>query len=361
LRRSIDLQGRTTIRDVARASGVSLTTVSFVLNDAPLAKYIPDDTKSRIHKAVKTLDYRPNVFARFLHTNRSQTVGLMMFDMTDPYCTPITRGIQSVLYQASYLPLVADVQNKRARFERSLEMLLGRRVDGLLVIANWLFMKVNLLADLEKNSTPIVMIGRELGTSSVSSVIVDNEAGGFAALEYLYSLGHRKIAFVRGPKALADTSARWRGIQNFARSRALEIKTSLVIDLPERNVSLSAFDGGLKLVRELLGRDRTFTAVVAFDDVSALGAMRALAEANIRVPHECSVIGFDDINLAAFCTPGLTTIRQPLEMMGTIAATVLLEAVGALREPVDFTPVSRKVAPELIVRGSTAVQRITKL
>ena len=130
--------------------------------------------------------------------------------------------------------------------------------------------------------------------------------------------------------------------------------------LPERNVPLSAFDGGLRLVRELLGRDRTFTALLAFDDVSALGATRALAEANISVPYECSVIGFDDINLAAICTPSLTTIRQPLEMMGTIAATLLLEAVGALRESVDFTAASRKVAPELIMRESTAVQRITK-
>ena len=345
---------------MARASGVSLTTVSFVLNNAPLAKYIPDDTKSRIHKAAKMLRYRPNAFARFLRTNRSHTVGLMVFDITDPYCTPIIRGIQNVLYQSSYLPLLTDVQNERARFERSLEMLLARRVEGLLIIANWLFMNVNLLADLEKNSTPIVMIGRELGVGSVSSVTVDNEVGGFAALEHLYSLGHRKIAFLRGPKALADSSARWRGIQNFARSRALEIDTSRVMHLPERNVPLSAFDGGLRLVRELLGRDRTFTALLAFDDVSALGATRALAEANISVPYECSVIGFDDINLAAICTPSLTTIRQPLEMMGTIAATLLLEAVGALRESVDFTAASRKVAPELIMRESTAVQRITK-
>src|SRR5207244_6196864 len=112
-----------------------------------------------------------------------------VFDITDPYCTPIACGIQNALYQASYVPLRTDVQNDRTRFERSLEMLLGPCVEGLVVIANWLFMDVNLLADLEKNSTPTVMIGREPGVGSVSSVIVDNEAGGFAALEHLYSLG----------------------------------------------------------------------------------------------------------------------------------------------------------------------------
>ena len=361
MRRSTDSRGTATIRDVARASGFSLTTVSFVLNNAPLARYIPNDTKSRIHKAAKKLGYRPNVFARSLRTSRSHTVGLMVFDITDPYCTPIACGIQNALYQASYVPLLTDVQNDRTRFERSLEMLLGPCVEGLIVIANWLIMDVNLLADLEKNSTPTVMIGREPGVGSVSSVIVDNEAGGFAALEHLYSLGHRQIAFMRGPKTLADNSARWRGIQNFARSRKLEINTSLVVDLPERNVPLSAFDGGLRLMRELLRASRTFTAVLAFDDVSALGAMRALAEADIRVPHECSVIGFDDINLAALCTPSLTTIRQPLVMMGSVAVTLLLEAAAALRDSRDFAAVHRTVAPELVVRESTAAPCVTKL
>ena len=114
-------------------------------------------------------------------------------------------------------------------------------------------------------------------------------------------------------------------------------------------------------MRELLRASRTFTAVLAFDDVSALGAMRALAEADIRVPHECSVIGFDDINLAALCTPSLTTIRQPLVMMGSFAVTLLLEAAAALRDSRDFAAVHRTVAPELVVRESTAAPCVTKL
>jgi LacI family transcriptional regulator len=339
---------------VAKASGFSLTTVSFVLNNAPLARYVANDTKSKIHTVAKSLGYRPNVFARSVRTGRTHTVGLMVFDITDPYCTPITCCIQNALYQASYVPLLADVQNERARFERSLEMLLGACVEGLVVIANWLFMDVNLIANLETSSTPTVIIGRELGVRSMSSVIVDNEAGGFAALEHLYSLGHRRIAIIRGPKALADSSARWRGIQNFARSRNLEINSGLVVDLPEWNVPLSAFDGSLKLMRQLLAGGESFTAVLAFDDVSALGAMRALAEAGISVPRECSVIGFDDISLAGVCTPSLTTIRQPLGMMGTNAATILLEAIAARRGSKDFAAVHRMVAPELVVRESTA-------
>jgi len=134
---ALGAQGRpvvVTIREVAKESGFSSTTVSIVLNNAPLARYIPDTTKKRIERAAKKLGYRPNVFARSLRNQRSHTVGVMVFDMTDPYCTPILRGIESTLYQASFLPILTDVHNERSRFERYLEMLLDRRVEALSAI-----------------------------------------------------------------------------------------------------------------------------------------------------------------------------------------------------------------------------------
>src|SRR6516162_5396696 len=174
-----------TIRDVAKESGFSSTTVSIVLNDAPLARYIPPATKKRIEKAAKKLGYRPNLFARSLRSKRSHTVGVMVFDMTDPYCTLILRGIENTLYQASYLPILTDVHNERSRFERYLEMLLDRRVEGLIVLANWLFVNIDVLGDLEKSSIPTVMIGRESNTDSINSVVVDNELGSYMAMEHL--------------------------------------------------------------------------------------------------------------------------------------------------------------------------------
>lgn len=342
-----------TIRDVAKTSGFSSTTVSIVLNNAPLSRYIPQTTKKKIEVAAKKLGYRPNLFARSLRSKRSHTVGVMVLDMTDPYCTLILRGIENSLFQSGYLPILTDVHNERTRFERYLEMMLDRRIEGLIVLANWLFVDIDLLADLEKSSIPTALIGHELRTDNVSSVIVDNEVGGQLAIQHLHSLGHRKIAFIRGPKALSDSSPRWKGVRAFAQSKHLEIDTRLVVDLPESSDPASSFEAGQKLTEELLKRRRAFTALMAFDDMTAFGAIRALTHAGIRVPEQCSIIGFDDVAPAALCTPALTTVRQPMEAMGSLAVTLVANGISSGLEKREVAAIHRKVAPELVVRDST--------
>jgi len=342
-----------TIRDVAKEAGFSSTTVSIVLNNAPLARYIPAATKKRIEKAAKKLGYRPNLFARSLRSKRSHTVGVMVFDMTDPYCTLILRGIENSLYQSSYLPILTDVHNERSRFERYLEMLLDRRVEALIVLANWLFVDIDVLADLEKSSIPTVMIGRELQTDTVSSVIVDNELGAYAAVEHLHQMGHRKIAFIRGPKTLADSAPRWRGVRSFAKTSGLELEARLILDLPESRDPISSFEAGYKLTEELIKSKRTFTALMAFDDMTAFGAIRAMAKAGLRVPEHCSVVGFDDVAACSLYTPPLTTVRQPMEAMGAMAANLVVEGINAVLEKREVSAVHRKMAPELAVREST--------
>ncbi len=342
-----------TIRDVAKESGFSSTTVSIVLNSAPLSRYIPADTKKKIERAAEKLGYRPNQFARSLRSKRSHTVGVMVFDMTDPYCTGILRGIENTLYQSSFLPILTDVHNERSRFERYLEMLLDRRIEGLIVLANWLFLDINLLADLEKSNIPTAMIGFELKTDSISSVIVDNALGGHLALEHLYSLGHRQIAFIRGPKALTDSSPRWRGIGKCARNYGLELDPRLILDLPESRDPMSSFESGYKLTETLLCREIAFTALLAFDDMSAFGAIRALNKAGVQVPEQCSVIGFDDVATAAIYSPSLTTVRQPMESMGASAGRIVLDSINAGLEKRKLQASHRKVAPELVVREST--------
>ncbi len=342
-----------TLRDVAKASGVSAATVSIVLNNAPLARYIPPSTKDRIERAAKRLRYRPKTALRSIGARRNRTVGVMVFDITDPFCTLIIRGIENSLYQASYLPIFTDAHNQRGRFERYLEMLLVRPVEGLVIVANWLFVDIELLADLEKRNIPAVMIGRELRTGSISSVMVDNEAGAHLAMEHLYSLGHRKIAFIRGPKMLGDSIPRWRGVRSFARSVGLEIDPALVVDLPDSLDPNTGFENGFKLTEELLKHKKRFTAVMAFDDMTAFGAIRGLARAGLKVPEDCSVIGFDDVIPAGLSVPSVTTVRQPMEAMGSTAVEIVLEGMNAAAEEREFAAVHRLLAPELVVRESS--------
>jgi LacI family transcriptional regulator len=342
-----------TIRDVARACGYSASTVSIVLNNAPLSRYIPGDTKRRIETAARRLGYRPNPLARSLRSQRSNVVGVMLFDITDPYCTPILRGIENSLYQGNFLSLLADAHNEPPRFERYLEMLLDRRVEGLIVIANWLVMDIKLLADLTRKQVPTVIVGREIDVDSVSTVSVDNEAGARMALEHLYRLGHRQIAFIRGPKTLASSGQRWKGIRSFAQSAGISLEQKRVAELPESLDPNSSFEAGSNLTVELLRREKSFTALVAFDDMTALGALRALKKKGVRVPEDCSVVGFDDVAQAALSVPSLSTVRQPMEAMGTLSVGIVLEAINAANQKREAPVVRRKVPAEFVAREST--------
>ncbi len=344
---------RVTILDVARKSGFSASTVSIVLNEAPLSRYVAATTKERIRKTALALGYRPDAFARSLRSRRSHTIGVMIFDISDPFCTLILRGIEKTLHPTKYLPIIMDAHNERKQFEGYLEMLLDRRVEGLIVVANWLFAETDLLADMEKHNIPTVVIGRDLTPSRISSVLVDNAAGAYAGLDHLYQLGHRKIAFIRGPESLHDSATRWRGIEKFAAEHGLVLEPKLIRQLPEMLDASSGFDGGVELTAELIHARRKFTALMAFDDLTALGGLRSLTHAGVRVPDDCSVIGFDGVPPAALSTPAITTICQPMEEMGAIGAEWVLKAVEREEEAPAPTPVLRLLPPSVVVRDST--------
>lgn len=345
--------GASTIRDVARESGYSASTVSIVLNSAPLSRYIPEETKSRIQAAARKLGYRPNPLARSLRSQRSNIVGVMVFDITDPFCTPILRGLENSLYQANYLSLLADAHNEPHRFERYLEMLLDRRVEGLIVIANWLVTDIKLLADLTAKQVPTVIAGRAYEIDTVSTVSVDNEAGAALALEHLYKLGHREIAFLRGPKVLTSSGQRWKGVRAFANSVGLKLDAKRIVELPESLDPNSSFEAGAQLTTELLRQGRTFTALMAYDDMTALGALRALKQKGLRVPEDCSVIGFDDVAQAGLSAPSLTTVRQPMEAMGSMSVGIMLDSIKSVDQKRDVPVIRRKIPAELVVREST--------
>ena len=344
-----------TIRDVAKECGVSATTVSMVLNDAPLASYIPESTKKRIIHVAEGMGYQPNPFAQALRSRHSHTIGVMVPDIADPYCAQILRGIEKSFSRSSYLPFLVDIQNNRLRFKKYLNVLLARRVDGLIILANSLSFETELLGVLETRKIPSVILGREPGTDALSWVATDHEIGTQQALEHLYQLGHRKIAFIRGPKMIIDSHQQWSGICSFAAGSGLELDPRLVVTLAD---PFSSYEGGYEGTRELLALNIPFTALVAFDDMTAFGAIRALISAGLRVPMECSVIGFDDIPAAAFYNPALTSVREHMESLASMGAEVLMEAIRAHRKNTTVSPVHRKIKPELVVRESTAAIRL---
>jgi LacI family transcriptional regulator len=346
--------GHVTLLDIARACGYSVSTVSIVLSEAPLSQNVAATTREQIRKMARELGYHPDAYARSLRRRRSQTIAVLAYDLSDPFCIPIVHGIQAGLQPADYLPLLVDAQTKRKLFDSYLKMILERRAEGVIVIASWIFQETNLLDDIEKNQVPIVIVGRDLTNRNVSSLLVDNEAGGALALRHLSELGHRKIAIVRGPEELFDTEPRWAGIQRAATETGIAIDRKLVFQLPNLTDPTSGFEGGLQISKEMLASGRPFTAVLAFDDLTALGVVRGLSEAGLKVPEDCSVVGFDDVLPAAVATPGITTIRQPLNEMGLLASEWTMEAINAHDNGRSSPARLFKAPPELVVRMSTA-------
>ena len=346
--------GHVTLLDIARACGYSVSTVSIVLSEAPLSQNVAASTRDQIRKMARQLGYHPDAYARSLRRRHSQTIAVLAFDLSDPFCIPIVHGIQAGLQPANYLPLLVDAQTQRKLFDSYLKMILERRAEGVIVIASWIFQETNLLEDIEKNQVPIVILGRDLTGKKVSSLLVDNEAGGALAMRHLIELGHRNIAIISGPEELFDTEPRWAGVQKAAAEAAIEIDPRLLFQLPNITDSTSGFEGGLEISKKILGSGRPFTAVLAFDDLTALGVTRGLTEAGLKIPQDCSVVGFDDVLPAAVATPAITTIRQPLKEMGLLASEWTLAAINARDQQKERPVQLYKAPPELVVRNSTA-------
>jgi len=277
-------------------------------------------------------------------------VAVLLSDITDPYCAAVLKGIESSLSSSDYIPVLLDIQNSRTKFRRDVQKLMDRRIDGIISVANSLLLQTELLITIKKHKIPIVLIGRETEGTEISSVCINNEAGAKLAMKHLHGLGHRAIAFLKGPKDIVDSAHRWEGIVRFAGEAGMILDPKLIVQLPQPG---SSYETGFEAVRELLRRKRQFTALLAFDDLAAFGAVRALAQAGKNVPKDCSVVGFDDVPAAAFYNPPLTTIRQPMETLGIVATELFLDLVGAFFGKTEFAPVHRKINPRLVIRDST--------
>jgi LacI family transcriptional regulator len=340
--------GHVNLRMLAEHLELSQTTVSLVLNNSPSARSIPDETRKRVMEAAERLNYRPNYFARSLRQSRSMSVGVLAPDLSEGYFTRVMSGVVQELTSAHYFFFTACHDWNRELIEKYPRMLVERAVDGFLLL--------NTPADHIEVPVPVVAISAHSRVENVTNIVLDHHVAVELAIKHLYDLGHRRIAFIRGPRAIPDSEFRWEAIQVVARDMGLRIDPAHVIRIDAAGWSMKAGhhpmapEIGFKPMQALLERNRDFTAVFCFNDIAAIGAIRALKDAGLSVPGDVSVVGFDDILSAAYSTPSLTTVRQPLLEMGKRGAQVLLERI-AHREQ-EF-PGEISMAPEFVVREST--------
>lgn len=329
------------LKQLAAHLHLSPSTLSLVLNGSPVADTIPQETKDRIFAAAKDFNYRPNYLARSLRIQRSHTIGVLVPEVSGGYTAEVMNGIEEYLLKKGYFYIVACHRHKAELLEDYPRLFMARRVDGIIGIDTPYRHPLDL---------PVVSVSGHYAVKGVTNIILDHKLSAELALEYLCKLGHRQIAVIKGQTFSSDTQVRWQSICAAARTLKIPIDTKLVTQLKGNSPSPEI---GYVAAKKLLQAGRKFTALFAFNDISAIGAIHALQEAGLHVPEDVSVIGFDDIASAAFHNPPLTTIRQPLREMGRLAAEALLQRIekGA-DEPYPELLTAR---PELIIRQTTAV------
>jgi DNA-binding LacI/PurR family transcriptional regulator len=342
---SVAERSAVTIRDVAGAVGVSVTTASRVLNGSPTVIPVSSSTAERIREAAARLGYRPNVFARALRGQRTHLLGCLFADMADPFLHPIAQAAQATARGRGYRLLIADATDRTQEVPEEIEAFDRALVDGVLILGTTIGRSFDWVEQVLARHRYVVAFGRGQGRPPVS-VGVDNSQGTRLLLEHLFGLGHRSIAYV-GCQRNLDMRARCDSFRAFVAQHGLPCPPAYVRDEP-----MFDFDHGYRAMQAVLAARPRPTAVLAANDRLAIGALRAAAEAGVPVPQGVSVVGFDDLTLAAFSRPPLTTMRQPTEAMGRIAAQLLVDMVEGRTRPEEAEDVV--LQPELIIRSSTA-------
>lgn len=334
----------TSLKELAAHLGLSSATVSLVINRSPGAKSIPHVTQERVRAAARELNYRPNLMARSLRQKRSFTIGVMVPEISEGYSAQVISGIEDFLLQEGYFYFVVSHRHRRDLIEEYPYLLQQRAAEGIIAV------------DTDYNAAcglPAVAISGHREVPGVTNIVLDHNLAVFLALEHLQKLGHTRIALIKGQDFSSDTETRWQAVLSVARRLGITIREKLTAQLESDSPSPEV---GLGVTRKLLERNEPFTALFTFNDISAIGAIQALRESGKRVPEDVSVVGFDDIQSAAFQNPGLTTVRQPLRQMGMVAAETLVRRIttfGKAEYPREIV-----LQPELVVRQSTACQSL---
>jgi len=326
-----------TLQIVADRVALTKGTCSAVLNKSAASRSVPAHTQERILAAARELDYRPSFHARNLGTKRTYMIGVVTQEIGDFYSSPIISGIERYLRQRGYFFLTVAHRHDPKLLDNYSHLLLDRGVEG--------FITVDTIMDCPL-PLPTVSIPGHRRLKDVTNIILDHRRGAWLALRHLVELGHKEIAFMKGANVSPDSDDRWSSICEVAAELGVRMPASLVVQLESDDATPQL---GYPFAKKLLARERPFTALFAYNDISAIGSIQAFQEAGLQVPKDISVVGFDDIRIAVHNNPSLTTVRQPLEKMGEIAARTLLKR---LEDHGSWVP-KIAIEPELVVRDST--------
>jgi DNA-binding LacI/PurR family transcriptional regulator len=326
-----------TLKALAAYVGLTPGTVSAVLNNSRASASVPERTKKRILAAAQELKYRPNFLARSLRVKRTYTIGVIAQEIGDVYGAMVISGVEQYLRERNYFFLTVIQRHDPRLLQSYSQLLVSRGVEGIITVDTSI---------AHQPSLPTVAIAGHKRMERVTNIILDHRHAVLLALRHLFDLGHRRFAFMKGPPASADTEARWQAICEVSGELGIEMGLQFA---PQTEIGATP-EPGYEATKEFLATSPCFTALFAYNDLCAIGAIRALDEAGLRVPEDVSVVGFDDIPGASYSRPSLTTVRQPMQEMGQLAARTLLDQIEKRASYVDEIAVE----PELIVRQSTS-------
>ncbi len=330
----------TTMRDVAQQAGVSISTVSHVVNNS---RNVSEDARSRVLLAMQMLDYKPNALAQNLRRQQTFTIGMIVPDIANPFFAEIARGIEDASFEQDHSVILCNTDGDIGKQATHTDLLIKNQAAGILFVAAGI--STELVEGLQARRVPLVVVDREVPGVRVDTVLTNHLQGGRLATQYLFDLGHRRIACISGGSDLSPSAERLTGYEQVLQENGLLMEESLVVRGDFQ------YDSGYRAMQQLLTLADRPTAVFACNDLMAIGAISAATEGGLRVPQDLSIVGFDDVRLASFTNPPLTTIAQPKYEIGVVALEMLLARAQNLAAPARLV----RLDTELIVRRSTAV------
>ena len=335
-----------TQRDIARKIGVSSTTVSRVLSNTDTSIPISDKTREKILAAVKELGYRPNLFAKSLRTKKTNLIGVVVWDLTDPFFSEILQAIEQVLDKSGYMMLLSNAGGRTAREKLCLEKMSDFRVDGMLIVGGAETLSKEELSKLNLNTQRIVLVGTRSNRMDLSSITIDNYTGGYIGTEHLIKHNRKRLIYISGSEKTIDMEDRLLGVKAAIGKYGLEERFDI---LEVRRGEQEGYTAAQRMLKYVA----TPVAILADNDTTGLGVVRAVKDAELRIPEDVAVVGFDDLSICNYMEPRLSTVHQPRAEMGEIGAEMLVKTLNTIDKTPEKDHPKKVLSPRLIIRESS--------